>query len=177
MGTQVSTHTTLLARLADGSDRSAWGEFHERYGELVRRFAGGRGLQPADCDDVVQEVLLALTRAMHSFEYDPTKGSFRAYLKTVTIHSVSRVIRKNHPAPALVTVADAVEPGAEDESVAAAWEAEWRANHVRRAMRLLESEFKVAELRVFQRYAVDGEGARETAAALTAPGTGAGTRR
>ena len=33
-------------------------------------------------------------------------------------------------------------------------------------MRLLESEFKVAELRVFQRYAVDGEGARETAAAL-----------
>ena len=161
MGTQVSTHTTLLARLADGSDRTAWDEFHDSYGELIRRFAGGRGLQPADCDDLVQEVLLALTRAMRSFEYDPAKGSFRAYLKTITIRSVSKVIQKKHAASPLAAIEDIAEPGGEDESLAAAWETEWRANHVRRAMRLLEGEFKVAELRTFQRYAIDGQdGAR-----------------
>jgi RNA polymerase sigma factor (sigma-70 family) len=99
MGTQVSTHTTLLARLADGSDRSAWDEFHDSYGELIRRFAAGRGLQPADCDDLVQEVLLTLAQAMRSFEYDPAKGSFRAYLKTITIHAVSKIVRKKHAAP------------------------------------------------------------------------------
>ncbi len=166
MGTQVTTHASLLVRLADGSDRTAWDEFHERYGELIRRFAGGHGLQAADCDDVVQEVLLALSRAMRSFEYDPAKGSFRGYLKTVTLRSISRAIRQKRGAPPLVTVEDVAEPGAEDATVAAAWEAEWRANHVRRAMRLLEGEFKVAELRAFQRYAVEGQDARQTATAL-----------
>jgi RNA polymerase sigma factor (sigma-70 family) len=166
MGIQVSTHTTLLARLADGSDRSAWDDFHECYGELIRRFGAGRGMQPADCDDLVQEVLLALSGAMRSFVYDPAKGSFRAYLKTITIRAVSKVLRKKHAAPPLALIEDIAEPGGEDGALAAAWETEWRANHVRRAMRLLEGEFKVAELRAFRRYAIDGQDAREVAAAL-----------
>lgn len=166
MGIQVSTHTTLLARLADGSDRTAWDDFHSCYGELIRRFGAGRGLQPADCDDLVQEVLLALTQAMRSFEYDPAKGSFRAYLKTITIRAVSKIIRKRRAAPSLAAIEDIAELGGEDESLAAAWEAEWRANHVRRAMRLLEGEFRVAELRSFQRYALEGQHAREVATTL-----------
>ncbi len=51
-------------------------------------------MQPADCDDLVQDVLLALSKAMQNFEYDPQKGKFRAYLKTVTLHSISRILRQ-----------------------------------------------------------------------------------
>ena len=64
MSAQLTTHTTLLARLAKGDDSSAWQEFNDRYGQLIRGFARRRGLQPADCDDVAQEVLLGLSKAM-----------------------------------------------------------------------------------------------------------------
>lgn len=166
MGTEVTTHASLLARLADGSDHSAWGDFQERYEELIRRFAAGRGLQPADCDDVAQTVLLNLMRAMPGFEYDPAKGSFRGYLKAVTLHAIAKIRRQKGTPPGLTSIGGAGDPGTVDASATAAWEAEWRANHVRRALRLLEVEFKAAELRAFQRYAVNGENACATAAAL-----------
>ena len=166
MPAQVTTHTSLLARLGDGADAAAWREFEERYGELIRSIARSRGLQPNDCDDVIQEVLLSLTKAMRSFEYDPQKGRFRAYLKTTTLHAISRLVRQKHGLASLDTIEDAARLESSDQAVEQAWEAEWRANHVRQAMRILETEFKPSELRAFQRYAVEGHEVRDTAAAL-----------
>ena len=34
-----TTHTTLLSRLSDGVDPTAWKEFHDRYNDLLRGFA------------------------------------------------------------------------------------------------------------------------------------------
>ncbi len=166
MLSQITTHVSLLARLADGSDKSAWDEFYERYGELIRRFASSRGIQTADCDDVVQNVLLALTQALPTFEYDPAKGSFRAYLKAVTLRAVTRLQRQKHPAGRLADSEDHPDLAVADADAETAWEAEWRANHVRRALHILEPEFKAAELSAFQRYALEGQDAQETAAAL-----------
>ncbi|MFK8111249.1 MAG: sigma-70 family RNA polymerase sigma factor, partial [Rubripirellula sp.] len=47
----------------------------------------------ADRDDVVQDVLLNLSKAMGQFEYDPSK-SFRAWLKTVTKHAVATSVKR-----------------------------------------------------------------------------------
>jgi hypothetical protein len=44
-----TTHASLLARLASGSDPSVWQEFHARYAELIHGFArhpGPRARQP-----------------------------------------------------------------------------------------------------------------------------------
>ncbi len=54
-----------------------------RYGPKIRAWCTGRGLQPADADDVTQEVLLRLTRALKGFTYD-TSGTFRGWLRVVT---------------------------------------------------------------------------------------------
>ncbi len=96
-----STHATLLARLRDGEDRAAWQEFCDRYGELIQGFARRRGLQPSDCDDVVQETLLALTKSMPKFHYEPGKGSFRSYLKTIVLHTIFRRSRQKRGEVAL----------------------------------------------------------------------------
>ena len=73
-----STHISLLTRLGRPDDppeyAAAWAEFHKRYGDLIRRFAMRRGLQSADCDDVLQETLMAIGRAMPDFRYDPKRG-------------------------------------------------------------------------------------------------------
>jgi RNA polymerase sigma-70 factor (ECF subfamily) len=45
-------------------------------------------LQEADAQDVTQDVLLKLAKAMRDFTYDPSR-SFRAWLKTLTNHALS----------------------------------------------------------------------------------------
>ena len=43
---------------------------------------------------MTQEVLRKLLRAMRSFEYDPSRGSFRGWLKTVTSNAVRDLARQ-----------------------------------------------------------------------------------
>ncbi len=79
----ASTSPTLLGRLRHSpTDQAAWDAFAKRYGPSLRRWCRQWGLQDADAEDVVQSVLLELSRQMSGFEYDPA-GSFRAWLKTV----------------------------------------------------------------------------------------------
>lgn len=161
-----TTHVTLLKRLADGQDHAAWSEFHERYGELIRSFARRRGLQAADCDDVLQEVLVSLNRSMPGFEYDPSRGKFRGYLKTVTLRAIFKRRAKAGGAIDLERIEEATRAAARDEQIEESWEAEWRQYHVRRAMQTIEAEFNEADRGAFQRYALEGGDVRETAQEL-----------
>jgi RNA polymerase sigma-70 factor (ECF subfamily) len=158
---QYTTHATLLARLAEHVDEQAWSEFHERYGELIRSFTRRYGLQPADCDDVVQDVLVALTGSMESFQYDPAKGRFRSYLKTLTVRAVYQRLRRR-----CREVQIGEQEAMADGEVETQWEREWRHNHVRRAMRRIEAEFNERDRIAFTHYAVNEMPARDTAAAL-----------
>lgn len=80
--TDSTTSLTLLARLKNSADSAAWEEFVRRYGPRIYGWARRRGLQDADADDVTQDVLVKLAKAIHSFQ--PEKGKFRAWLATVT---------------------------------------------------------------------------------------------
>lgn len=161
-----STHVTLLRRLSDGEDPAAWREFHDRYAELIRGFARRRRLQAADCDDVVQDVLLALSKSMPAFEYDPGKGKFRSYLKTVTLHAVFRRLGRHGGEIDLEHIADCTRAAGDDEEIEAAWEAEWRQYHLRQAMVQIAAEFNDTDREAFQRYAIEGQSVRATAEAL-----------
>jgi RNA polymerase sigma factor (sigma-70 family) len=164
-----STHISLLNQLREGIDPAAWREFEHRYGDLIRNVALRRGLQPADCDDVLQDVMMALTRSMPQFEYDPERGSFRGYLKTITGHVIFRRLRQNDRPRALTdseAVNVAVAPGSDDSHLEALWESEWRQYHLRLAMRTIEAEFNEMDRIAFAHYAVEGQAANETAEQL-----------
>ena len=166
MYAQTTTHATLLARLNDAEDRSAWEEFCERYGELITRFAQREGLQLADCEDVAQDVLMALTRSMPGFEYDPRKGKFRSYLKAATLHAVFRKRHQRHGQVNLEHIAEATRVAVTDATIDESWEAEWRRYHLRQAMRTVEAEFNDTDRQAFHKYAIEGRDARDVAAEL-----------
>jgi RNA polymerase sigma-70 factor (ECF subfamily) len=157
-----TTHTTLLQKLSAGSDPTAWREFCDRYGELIRNFARRRGLQSSDCDDVVQEVLLGLSKAMPDFVYDPAKGTFRGYLKTFVSRAVFKRFRQKRPDAGQSEVERVAAESTEEEI----WEEEWRDYHIRIAMRAIDAEFGPRHRAAFESYAVDGRGAAETAEML-----------
>lgn len=92
------TRGTLLSRVRDVSDQGAWEEFVNDYGPRILHWCSRQGLQEADCADVVQTVLSRLVVAMRTFEYDPSKGLFRGWLKTVTRNAVADFIKlQNRP--------------------------------------------------------------------------------
>jgi RNA polymerase sigma factor (sigma-70 family) len=83
------TRISLLGRLRkDPSDQAAWAELVEHYGSKIHAWCMRWGIQEADAQDVTQDVLLKLARAMQTFNYDPSR-SFRAWLKTLTNHALT----------------------------------------------------------------------------------------
>ena len=81
---QSDTRVTLLGRLrAKPDDPAVWSEFVDWYGRNIHAWCRSWGLQESDAQDVTQDVFLNLSVQMREFCYDP-KGSFRAWLKTLT---------------------------------------------------------------------------------------------
>ena len=91
---EFATRVTLLGRLrAAPDDPAAWCEFVAWYGGKIYAWCRAWGLQEADAQDVTQEVFLNLSVRMHDFRYDP-RGSFRAWLKTLTHHAWQDYLEK-----------------------------------------------------------------------------------
>jgi len=74
------TRASLILRLRDAADVAAWDEFVAIYGPLVYRLAVGRGLQPADADDVVQQVFTAVAQSVGRWVDQSERGRFRGWL-------------------------------------------------------------------------------------------------
>jgi RNA polymerase sigma-70 factor (ECF subfamily) len=91
MGNEVEsqTGTTLRALLRDPADPQAWKAFVERYAPRVLAWCRQWDLQPADAQDVTQEVLYRLVGQLRRCSYDPAKGHFRGWLKGVARHAWS----------------------------------------------------------------------------------------
>jgi RNA polymerase sigma-70 factor (ECF subfamily) len=161
--TSYSTHLTLLERLADRADQAAWREFKDRYGQLIRSVARRQGLQDADCDEVVQEVLTSLSRAMPEFHYNPAKGLFRSYLKTITLRAIFGYYKQTEMA---LGNDNLLQHSENDDALESMWETEWRQYHLRRAMEVIQREFNETDQAAFDNYAVRGETAESTAQQL-----------
>lgn len=154
MGQSIATPSTsesLLIRLRDAQDTRAWELFVELYTPLVYRYCRRRGLQESDSQDATQEVLFRFSRAIRSFEYDPGKGRFRAWLGKMTHHIISLMQTKNaRPGRAPGQGADEpflfTEQGGEDP----VWIDEFDRQILQAAMTRIHGEFDLDTWRTFE---------------------------
>ena len=74
------TRASLILRLPSAADADAWREFVSIYEPFVYRFARRGGLQDADARELVQNVMLAVARAVGRWRPDGNRGKFRTWL-------------------------------------------------------------------------------------------------
>jgi RNA polymerase sigma-70 factor (ECF subfamily) len=91
------TRETLIRRLPNAADVEAWELFVEIYEPLLFRLARGRGMQPADAEDFVQEVLAAVVRNIERWVARQDRGPFRAWLFGIAFNlGINFVTRPKH---------------------------------------------------------------------------------
>jgi RNA polymerase sigma factor (sigma-70 family) len=154
-----ATRATLLARLRDPQDADAWRQFVRLYAAVVYGFGRRRGLQDADAADLMQEVLRTVAHTAGRWNYDPGKGSFRAWLFTVTRSKLADLFARarrqprggdevnERPAPPADGVTD--------------WDKEYQQHAFAWAAEQVRGEFQEATWQAFWLTAVDGLGAKE----------------
>lgn len=86
MATIPPTSVTLLKDISDGTASARWTDFYNRYAPAMRGFLRER-FPSVEADDVMQETLLALTKAMPDYHYTPDgNGHFRNWLMGIVKH-------------------------------------------------------------------------------------------
>ena len=160
-----TTSKTLLRDLGADARSPRWAEFVSRYRPMMESFLAARypSLAP-DADDLVQETLVALLRALPDYRYVPgEQGSFHNYLTGILRNKAASLLRRREAEAFRDARASA--PGAEepppraDEVAAARDEAAWRDAVLQIALRQLLADESVQERtkQVFVRVAVEGE--------------------
>ncbi len=94
---RYETNMDLLLQLKSDETvnrEMGWGIFVDRYGPIICGFARNAGLPSSEADDIMQTVLFNFFRVADRFEYDPSKGRFRGYLKRITLNAIRQRYRK-----------------------------------------------------------------------------------
>lgn len=133
----LETRTSLLERVRDQNDLAAWSEFVALYRPLLLGYTKSRGVQACDAEDVVQEVFVALMRALPSFALDKARGRFRSWLWQVTMSKIRDRLRREKSRGPVVT-GPVQEPAVNPEEP----DREWLTRHRQRILEYLLPQLK-----------------------------------
>jgi RNA polymerase sigma factor (sigma-70 family) len=160
--TFLPTRQSLLSRLRDVQDERGWQEFFDRYWRLIYNVARRSGLADAEAQDVVQNTFIYLSRKMPGFHYDPTRGSFKSWLRVVTRSRIGAFRRSEKTGKILIrdpggAVESANEPDPLDaipdpsaDALDEIWQREWEDNLLNTALRRIRAKVSSQQLLIFR---------------------------
>jgi RNA polymerase sigma factor (sigma-70 family) len=166
----TKTRQTLLLRIREPADARAWREFTELYLPLLKHFIFLSGVSANDVDDVGQEVMRTVAKAIRSFQYEPERGTFRSWLFIVTRSRVAKHFKKLARTPSAKAGASLLEierirDGTEEQQ-AEEWEKAYRQRMFEWAAPQVRQQVKENTWRAFWMTAVEGRRTEEVATLL-----------
>ena len=94
MNTPPATKISLIETISNCPDSARWTEFCRTYEQPMRAYLASH-YPSVDADDIIQETMIALMKALPNYRYDPDrKGHFRNYLIGIIRHKAVSEIRR-----------------------------------------------------------------------------------
>ncbi len=160
------TSLSLLDRLKVARpDASDWNRLQGIYLPLIRRWLGrvpGLGDESADLG---QEVLVVVFREVPRFDRQ-REGSFRAWLRQVTVNKIRNYRRKRRRLPAVgIDPADGFLERLSDpnDDLAREWDRDHDQYVVQKLLAVVQPDFNPTTWEAFQRFGIDGAAAGQVA--------------
>ena len=151
------TSHSLLEHLQEGPNETAWRRMVDLYTPLIRGWLRRYAVNDSDCDDLVQDVLAVVVRRMPDFQRKPQVGSFRRWLRTITVNCLRDFWRAQRLKPGNQEISGVL---AELEDPESALSKMWDVEHDRHVTQCLleriRPRFEAKTWRAFQRVALDG---------------------
>ena len=166
----TSTPVSLFNRLkAAKPDAAEWQRLQDLYLPLVRAWLSRIPSLGGDVDDVAQEVLIVVIRALPHFER-AREGSFRTWLRRVTANCVRTFAKRRGRRPVIAAhddidiILDQLEDP--DSSMSREWDRQHDQHVVQKLLASIQQDFNPTTWEAFRRFALEGELARVVAAEL-----------
>ena len=163
------TSVSLLDRLKGARpDASDWSRLQGIYLPLISRWLGRVPGLGVEADDLAQEVFVVVIRELPRFERQ-REGSFRAWLRQVTVNKVRTHRRRMYRRPTagrdatdgfLQSLAD---PNGE---LAREWDSDHDRHVFQKLLAIVQPDFSAATWDAFRRFAIDGQPAARVAEEL-----------
>jgi len=160
----LRTRQSLLSRLRNLDDHASWRTFFDIYWRLIYDVARHSGLDDAAAQEVVQDTVIGVARAMPAFRYDSDKGTFRQWLLRVTRRRIIDQFRRiyRQPVHAELTQDELTQDEEEDDEASAAqvadysggqfecaWREEWERTVFKLAVAQVQREVNPKHFQVF----------------------------
>jgi RNA polymerase sigma-70 factor (ECF subfamily) len=170
MNEPLETRHSLIARLHEPRDEQAWREFVSIYQPLVYRLIRGRGLQHADAQELTQDALVAVAKAIERGAADFERGSFRGWLSRIARNMMINYLTRRRPGQQGGGGSDfqrllSEQPASDDEQ-ATLFDLEQKREVFRWAAEQIRKSFQPTTWQAFWRTSVEGEPIAQAAASL-----------
>ena len=101
----METSVSLLERIRDSGDSADWQQLTELYTPLVRIWISRYSSSQQEAEDVIQDVLAVVVRRLPDFER-ARPGSFRSWLRTITVNCLRDSWKKQRLRPVVAGGSD-----------------------------------------------------------------------
>jgi RNA polymerase sigma-70 factor (ECF subfamily) len=159
------TSLSLLSRLHDLGDQTAWRRFFDRYWRLIYNFSLRSGLGDADAQDIVQEVMVNLTESLPNFEPDAKRGRFKTWLLTIVKRRIIDHHRRRMRKP---TVRGELAENllVEEAELEKLWDSEWKGHVLDVALQRVRARVAARQFLIYDLLVKQGATVREVCRAL-----------
>ena len=167
------TSESLILRVKDPQDMTAWRELVAVYRPVVYRMARGRGMQHEDAEDLAQGVFVSVAKAIKKWQPSNDGPRFRNWLARITRNAIVNALTRTRPDRAAGTssvakVLSAIPASGEvggngNGELTLSLLKESRLEAIRWVARELQSEFTETTWVIFQATAIEGRPAAEVA--------------
>jgi RNA polymerase sigma-70 factor (ECF subfamily) len=163
----AETSISLLDRLRDQPDDASWRRLVKLYEPLLRSWLGRYVLQPADIDDLVQDVLAVVVQELPQFQHNRRTGAFRRWLRTILVNRLRPFWRARQSRPEAGDTNQMLEDLADpDSGLSRLWDEEHDRHVLGRLLELIRDEFTRPTWEAFLRVTLQGKDEEEVAAEL-----------